>query len=89
MRDISKQDAFRRTRLKFVYIATLQDKALATNRPEMRDRRLASKTKLKGGQMQNQVQEDSIGDIAGSADSIGPKVYRSPVLIKHYPSYLN
>jgi hypothetical protein len=89
MRGISKQDAIRRTRLKFVYIATLPDKALAANRLEMRDKRLASKTKLKGGQMQNRAQEDSIGDIAGSADSIDPKAYRSPVLIKHCPIYLN
>jgi hypothetical protein len=29
----------------------LQDKSLATKRPEMRDRRLASKAKLKGSQM--------------------------------------
>jgi hypothetical protein len=35
-------------RLKFVQIATLQDKALATKRHEMRDGRLVSKAKLKG-----------------------------------------
>jgi hypothetical protein len=51
MRGISKQNAIRRTRLKFIQIVTLQDKALATKRPEMRDRRLVSKAKLKGGQM--------------------------------------
>jgi hypothetical protein len=60
----------------------LQDKALTTKRPEMRDGWLASKMKLKGGQMQNRAQEDSIGDIASSADSIGPKASRSHVLIK-------
>jgi hypothetical protein len=48
----------------------------------MRDGWLASKMKLKGGQMQNRAQEDSIGDIASSADSIGPKASRSHVLIK-------
>jgi hypothetical protein len=51
MRGISKQNALRRTRHKFIQIATLQHKALATKRPEMRDIRLASKMKLKGGQM--------------------------------------
>jgi hypothetical protein len=51
MRGISKQITIRRTRLKFIQIAMLQDKALATKSLEMRDRRLASKAKLKGGQM--------------------------------------
>jgi hypothetical protein len=55
MRGISKQDAIRRTRLKLIQIATLQDKALATKRPEMRDGRLASRAKLKTGQMQNRA----------------------------------
>jgi hypothetical protein len=31
----------------------LQDKALTTKRPEMRNGRLASKSKLKGGQIQD------------------------------------
>jgi hypothetical protein len=49
MRGISKQNVIRRMRIKFIQIATLQDKAHAIKRPEMRDRRLASKVKLKGG----------------------------------------
>jgi hypothetical protein len=51
MRGISNQDAIRRTRLKFIQVVMLQDKALVTKRLEMRDRRLASKAKLKVGQM--------------------------------------
>jgi hypothetical protein len=89
MRGISKQDAIRRMRFKFIQISTLQDKALATKRPEMRDGLLASKAKLKRSQVQDQAQEDSIGDIACSADSIGPRASRSPILIKHCPSHLN
>jgi hypothetical protein len=38
-------------RLKFVQIAMLQDKALATKRHEMRDGQVASKAKLKGDQI--------------------------------------
>jgi hypothetical protein len=55
----------------------------------VRDRRLATKAKLKGGQMQNRAQEDLIRNIASSANSIGPKVPRSPMLIEHRPSYIN
>jgi hypothetical protein len=55
----------------------------------MRDRRLATKAKLKRSQMQNQAREDSIRNIASSADSIGPKAPRSPMLIEHRPSHLN
>jgi hypothetical protein len=55
MRGIYKQDAIRRTRDKFIQIAMLQDKALATKRPELRDERLASKAKLKGSQMQDRA----------------------------------
>jgi hypothetical protein len=55
----------------------------------MRDRRLATKAKLKRSQMQNQAREDSIRNIASSADSIGPKAPRSPILIEHRPSHLN
>jgi hypothetical protein len=55
----------------------------------MRDRQLASKVKLKWGQMYNQVQKDSIGDIASSADSIIPKGSRGTMLIEHHPSHLN
>jgi hypothetical protein len=55
----------------------------------MRDRRLTTKAKLKGGQMQNRVQEDSIRNIASGANSIGLKVPRSPMLIEHHSSHLN
>jgi hypothetical protein len=55
----------------------------------MRDRRLMTKAKLKGSQIQNRVHEDSIKNIASSADSIGPKAPRSPMIIKHRPSHLN
>jgi hypothetical protein len=55
MRCITKQNAIRGTRFKFVQISTLQDKAHATKRPEMRDERLASKAKLKWGQIQDQA----------------------------------
>jgi hypothetical protein len=55
----------------------------------MRDKRLATKAKLKEGQMQNRAQEDLIRDIVCSANSIGPKAPRSPMLIEHRPSHLN
>jgi hypothetical protein len=55
----------------------------------MRDRRLTTKVKLKGSQMQNGAREDSIRNIASSADSISPKVPRSHMLIEHRPSHLN
>jgi hypothetical protein len=48
-----------------------------------------TKVKLKGGQMQNRVQEDLIRDIASGANSIGLKAPRSPMLIEHCPSHLN
>jgi hypothetical protein len=67
----------------------LQDKELATKRPEMRDGWLASKAKLKGSQIQDRVQENSIRDITCSADSIGPKASRSLMLIEHHPCHLN
>jgi hypothetical protein len=70
-------------RLKFVQTATLQDKALAARRLEMRDGWLASKAKLKGGQIQNQAPKNSIGDITYNDDSIGPKASRSHMLIEH------
>jgi hypothetical protein len=66
-----------------------QNKALATQRPEMRDGRLASKAELKGSQIQDRAQEDSIRDITCSADSISPKASRSSMLIEHHPSHLN
>jgi hypothetical protein len=49
----------------------------------MRDIRLLIKAKLKGGQVQNRAQEDSIRDIASSADSVGPKTSRSPIVTPH------
>jgi hypothetical protein len=51
MRSIAKKDAIGRARLKLIKIATFQEKALASKRPKMRDRRLSTKTKLKGGQI--------------------------------------
>jgi hypothetical protein len=45
--------------------------------------------KLKRSQIQDQMQENSIGDITCCADSIGPKASRSPMLIKHHLCYLN
>jgi hypothetical protein len=38
----------------------IQNKALAFERLEMRDKRLLTKAKLKGGQMQNRAYEDLI-----------------------------
>jgi hypothetical protein len=89
MRGVSKQNAIKGARLKLIKIATFQNKTFASKQPEVRDRRLATKAKLKGGQMQNRAQEDLIRNIARSANSIGPKVPRSPMLIKHHPSHLN
>jgi hypothetical protein len=89
MRDISKQDDIRRARLKLIKISTFQNKAHATKRPEMRDGWLTSKAKLKGSQIQNRVQKDSICDIACNADRIGLKVSRGPMLMEHCPSHLN
>jgi hypothetical protein len=67
----------------------LQDKKLVAKRPEMRDGRLASKAKLKGGPIQDRVLENSIGDITCNADSIDPKASRSLKLIKHRSCHLN
>jgi hypothetical protein len=89
MRGVSKQNAVKGARLKHIKIATFQNKAFASKWPEVRDRRLAAKVKLKGGQMQNRVQEDSIRYIASGANSIDPKAHRSPMLIEHRPSHLN
>jgi hypothetical protein len=89
MRGIFKQNAIRGMRIKFIQIATLQDKALATKKLEMQDGRLASKAKLKGCQIQDRAQEDSIGDITCNADSIDPKASRSSILIDHCPSHIN
>jgi hypothetical protein len=55
MRSIAKQDVIERARLKLIKIVTFQNKALASERTEMRDRRLSTKGKLKLGQIQNLV----------------------------------
>jgi hypothetical protein len=89
MRGVSKQNAIKRARLKLIKISTFQNKSFASKRPEVRDRRLSTKSKLKGGQMQNRVQEYSIRNIASSANIIGPKTPRSSMLIEHRPSHLN
>jgi hypothetical protein len=89
MRGVSKQNAIKRARLKFIKIRTFQNRLFASKWHKVRDRRLATKAKLKGGQMQNRVQEDPIRNIASGANSIGPKEPRSPMLIKHRPSHLN
>jgi hypothetical protein len=60
MRSIAQEDAIKRERLKLIKIPTFQDKALASKRPKITDRRLSTKMKLIGGQMQNRAQEDSI-----------------------------
>jgi hypothetical protein len=39
--------------------------------------------------VENRAHEDSIKDIASSADSVGLKASRSPMLIEHRPSHLN
>jgi hypothetical protein len=60
MRSIVKQDVIGKARLKLIRVATFQNKALASKWNKMRDRRLLTKVKLKGGQVQNRAQEDSI-----------------------------
>jgi hypothetical protein len=67
----------------------LQDKALVIKRSEMINKWLASKAKLKKGQIQDRAQENLIEDITCSADSIGPKTFRSLMLIEHRPYRLN
>jgi hypothetical protein len=89
MKGVSKQNAIKRTRLKLVKITTFQNKVFASKRNEVRDRRLSTKSKLKGGQEQNRAQEDLIRNIASGANSIGPKAPRSHMLIEHRPSHLN
>jgi hypothetical protein len=89
MRGVSKQNAIKTGRLKLVKITTFQNKAFASKMPKLRDRRLSTKSKLKGGQKQNQAQENPIRNIASGANSIGPKAPRSPMLIEHRPSHLN
>jgi hypothetical protein len=89
MRGVSKQNAIKRARLKLIKISMFQNKAFASKRPKLRDRRLSTKSKLKGGQKQNQAQEDPIKNIARGANHVGPKAPRSPMLIEHRPSHLN
>jgi hypothetical protein len=89
MRGVSKQNAIKIARLKLIKIATFQNKAFASKKSEVRDRRLATKAKLKGGQMQNRAQEDPIRKIASGANSISPKAPRSPMMIEHHPNHLN
>jgi hypothetical protein len=89
MRCITEQNAIRRMRLKFVQIVTLQDKAFATKRSEMRDGWFASKVKLNGGQIQDRALKNLIGDITFNVDSIDPKASRSLMLIEHCPCHLN
>jgi hypothetical protein len=89
MRGVSKQNAIKIARLKLIKIATFQNKAFASKKSEVRDRRLATKAKLKGGQMQNRAQEDPIRNIASGANSISPKAPRSPMMIEHHPNHLN
>jgi hypothetical protein len=89
MRGVSKQNVIERARLKLIKISTFQNKAFASKRPKMRDRRLSTKSKLKGGQEQNRAQEDPIKNITSGANSIGPKASMSPMLIEHRPSHLN
>jgi hypothetical protein len=55
----------------------------------MRDGSVATKAKLIGSLMQNRAQEDLIRNIASSANSIGQKAHRSPMLIEHRHSHLN
>jgi hypothetical protein len=89
MRGVSEQNAIKRARLKLVKITTFQNKAFASKGPEVRDRILSTKSKLKEGQKQNRAQEDPIRNIASGTNSIGPKAPRSPMLIEHRPSHLN
>jgi hypothetical protein len=89
MRGVSKQNAIKGVRLKLIKIAMFQNKAFASKRPEVRDKWIATKAKLKGGRMQNRAQEDPIRNIASGANSIGPKAPRRPMLIEHHPNHLN
>jgi hypothetical protein len=89
MRGVSKQNAIKRARIKFIKISVFQNKAFASKWPKMRNRRLMTKVKLKGSQVQNHAQEDSVRDVTSSANSIGPKGPRSPMLIEHHPGHLN
>jgi hypothetical protein len=60
MRGVSKQNAIKGARLKLIKISTFQNKTFASKWLKVRDRRLVTKTKLKGSQVQNRAQEDLI-----------------------------
>jgi hypothetical protein len=48
-----------------------------------------SKSQLIRSFVQKSLKEDAIGHKASSVDRFGPKMPRSPMLIKHRPSHLN
>jgi hypothetical protein len=52
MRGVSKQNAIKRARLKFIKISSFQNKAFASEWPKMRDRRLATKVNVRDGKLQ-------------------------------------
>jgi hypothetical protein len=51
MRGVSKKNAIKRARLKFIKIFMFHNKSFASKRSEIRDRRLVTKAKLKGSQV--------------------------------------
>jgi hypothetical protein len=51
MRSIAKHDATRRATLKLIKVVMFQNKAFTTKRPKMKDKRLATKAKLKGSEI--------------------------------------
>jgi hypothetical protein len=55
MRGVFKQNAIKRARFKIIKIVMFQNKAFATKWSEMKDGRLATKSKLKVCQMQNRA----------------------------------
>jgi hypothetical protein len=60
MRGVFKQNVSKRARIKLIKIVMFQNKIFASKRPKMRDRMLVTKAKLKGSQMQNRTQGDSV-----------------------------
>jgi hypothetical protein len=56
MRGVSKQNVIKRARLKLIKIVTFQNKAFSSKWPKVRDRKLATKAKLKGSQVQNRFE---------------------------------
>src|SRR5579859_2883416 len=89
MRGISKENPIRRTRLKLVKVALLQNEALATENSKMVDFWSLAHHKLIRGLFHESSQEDSICNIASSVNSLGPISPRSPMLIEHHPGHLN